>query len=881
MRRGARRVWNRLLGSLFGGSRDAEMAEELEAHVQLMADAEVSRGVPPEEALRRARMRFGGMESAKESCREQRGLPFLDELGQDLRYAVRAILRSPGFAAVAVLSLAVGIGANTAIFSMVNAVLLRPLAYTDPDRLYFAREMLPHLFGKQRLAVNPMHALEWAKVCPSVEQVAVIRGDGGDLASGGEPMPVRGADVTHNFFRMLGAAPVLGRGFLAEEEAEGSGRVVILSESLWQARFHGDRGIVGRAVLIDGERHLVVGVLPESFRLPFSVQAAAHFDILRPLVLTQRERGRLMGNFNYSAVVRLKRGATLEQAVAEMDVVQARFPERAGSRVELKAALVPLHEQISGRARQGLWMLAAAVGAVLLIVCVNLANLLLSRMAARRREAAIRTALGASRGRQLRMVLTESLVLALAGGALGVALAAVGMRMLAASASLDLPRIEDAGLDGGVLAFAFLATVGTGLAFGTLPGLWLTRRDPQQALRAGSHTTTEGRGGLRMREALITLEVGLSAALLIAAGLLMGSMDRLLRVDKGFQSANLLTVDLATSGSLYTADGNREKYFERLLGRVQGIAGVQSAGMITNLPTRGQNWEDPIYLMGDGQRPAERHPVNNRYASPGYFGTIGVQIRRGRGFSESDRGRGVAVLSEQAAQLLWPADADPVGRMFMGEDDTPKTLVGIAAEVRADLHRDAPPMAYYPYWQRVPDAMTLVVRTAGDPRGSMGAVREAIRAEDPQLPVRTVRTMEEELDRSVAERRFQALLMGVFAAAGLLVASLGIYGVVAFAVARRRNEIGIRMALGAPRSRVLGLVARQGMTPVVIGLALGVGAALAGGRALRGLLFAMQPTDVPTIAGVAGVLLAVGLLACLIPARRVLGIDAVSALRSE
>lgn len=891
LRRALLRNWNRLLGSLFGQHRENDLAEELDAHIRLLAEEDIRRGVAPEEAYRRARLQFGSVESAKESYRDQRGLPALDTTIQDLRYAFRGIRRNPGFAAVAILSLAIGIGANTAIFSLVDTVLLQPLAFKDPQRIFAVRELYPGL-----VPVNPMHAHEWAKRCPSLEQVALMRGNRADVGSGGEPASIPGVYVPHNLFTLFGVQPVLGRTFFAEEEREGNDRVVILSESLWRSRFHADRSLVGKSILVDGQNHQVVGILPAWFRLPFGVTSAANvrFEIFRPLVLSQQERSRLMGNFNYAAVVRVRRGVTAEQALAEINVVQARFPRLAGINAELKASLISVHEFVTGRAQLGLWILAAAVGAVLLIVCINLANLLLSRIASRSREMAIRTALGASRGRQFRMVLTENLLLAVSGGALGVLFAGWGIRLLVATATLDIPRLDEVRLDSTVLVFAFCVTLLTGLLFGALPAWRLTHSDPQEALRAGSHTVTEGRHRMHLREGLISLEVGLSAALLIVAGLLTSSLTRLLQVDKGFEADHVLTVNVGLSGPLYAEPINQEKFFDRLLAKVSAIPGVQASGVITQLPTRGQTWNDPIYLEGTPRE--RRHVVDNRYASPGYFRVMNIAVRQGRVFEESDRvahtGRrsssvvreeesGVAVLSVKAAKLLWPGDPNPVGRRFMGEDDKPKTLVGIVADVRAVLDHDPPPMAYYPYWQRVPDGAALVIRTTADPHTVAGDLRAVLRSEDPQLPIRDIRTMEDVVDRSVAQRRFQLTLMGVFAASALLVASLGIYGVVSYSVARRRNEIGIRMALGAQRSQLLWLVIRQGMVPVVLGLAAGVTVALFLGRAIRSLLFEIQPADPRTIIGVIVMLLIVGTLACLIPARRAAGTDPVAALRFE
>ena len=547
----------------------------------------------------------------------------------------------------------------------------------------------------------------------------------------------------------------------------------------------------------------------------------------------------------------------------------------------MKATLLPLHEVVAGRARLGLWMLAASVGTVLLIVCVNLANLLLSRITSRSREGAIRTALGASRGRQFCQVLTESMVLAASGGVLGILFASWTIKLLLATTTLDIPRLTEVRVDSGVLIFAVGLTLITGFIFGALPAWRFTRNQPQSALRAGSHTVTEGRRGLRLREALISLEVGLSAALLIVAGLLATSLTRLIQVDKGFDASRVLTINVGLADKAYADPTNRERFFDRLLTRVSAIPGVQASGITTALPSQGDTWNDPIYLEGDGRRREERHPVNNRYASPGFFRAMNIAIRHGRVFEESDRGQSVAVLSERAAKLLWPGEPNPVGRRFMGEDDKPKTLVGIVGEVRAVLDRDPPPTAYYPYWQRPPAAVSLVVQTTNDPLTAAGALRAALRSEDSQLPIQAMRTMEDFIDRSVVERRFQVTLMGAFSASALLVASLGIYGIVSYSVARRRNEIGIRMALGARRSQLLGLVIRQGMTPVVIGLAAGIAVALLLGQAIRGLLFGVHPDHPWTIAGVAAVLLVVSALACFIPARRASGTDAIAALRFE
>ncbi|MEP7363858.1 MAG: ABC transporter permease [Acidobacteriota bacterium] len=883
MTRTLRRIWNRLLGSFFPSHSDGELSDEIESHIQHMADENIRRGVPPEEARRLARLQFGSVASTKESYRDQRGLPALDTIAQDLRYAFRGIRKNPGFAAIALLSLTVGIGANTAIFSIVNSVLLKPLPFYEPHRVFAALEVIPSVPAFSSMPVNPLHAREWAKLCPSIEQVAIYGGARFQFAAGGEPVSIIGARVPHNVFSLFGVQPILGRAFLAEEQQEGRNRVVILSETTWRERFQADPSIIGKIIVLNGLNSEVAGVVPASFRLPLigmdSNAVNARPEIYSPLVLGEQQFGP-MGNFNYNAMVRLKRGATPEQAVAEMNVVQARFPILAGSKVELKAKLKPIHESVAGRARLGLWMLAGSVGAVLLIVCINLANLLLSRMASRRHEAAIRTALGASRGRQFRLVLTESLLLSLTGGALGILLASWLLQLLVATTTVDLPRLEEVRLDSTVLVFSLCLTVVTAFLFGALPAWKLSGSDPQAALRSGSRSATEGRGGLRLRQGLIGLEVGLSAALLIVAGLLTASLTRLLNTDKGFDVHQVLTVDIRLSNNLYPDDPSRMRFFKHVLAKVEAIPGVRSAGIVTALPTRGETWLDPIYLEGDRNSEMERYSVNNRFASPGYFRAMNIAVRKGRAFEESDRDRSVAVLSEKAARLLWPNEPNPVGRRFIGEDDKPKTLVGITAEVHATLGAEPPPMAYYPFWQRVPAGAYLTVRTSAN-AGAANAVRAALRSENSQLPIPPITTMEEIVELSVAQRRFQLTLVIVFAIAALLVASFGIYGVVAYSVARRRNEIGIRMALGAQRSQLLSLVVRQGMMPVILGLAGGLVAALLLGRAIRSLLFGIQPADPPTMAGVTLVLLLVGVLACLIPAARASRTDAIAALRME
>jgi predicted permease len=798
-----------------------------------------------------------------------------DTLRVDVGYAIRKLVNSPGFCALAIVSIGLGIAANTAMFSVVNAVLLRPLAYADPDRLFVVNELTSDSRGRGVNLVNPMRAESWAKECPSLEQLALMTLGRVQVASGSEPTSVAAARVSGTLFTLLGARPIHGRWFLATESEPGQDGVVMLSESLWRSRFNADPSLVGQRISIDRMPHVVVGILPESFRSPFGTET----EVFQPLVIPPQQRLRLVGNHNYFALVRLRQRITAAQATAEINTVQSRFPRQTGALEPVQARLTPLHQVITEGARSGLWLLAAAVGTVLLIMCVNLANLLLSRMASRGREAAIRTALGASRGRQIGQILVENLLLAIGGGLIAVVLARWIVQILVATAPVGIPRLHEVRVDTPVLVFAVVLTVVVGLVSGALPAWRFTRRDAQPLL-SGGRGASEAPSALRLREALIAVEVAMSAALLVLAGLLTSSLTRLLNVDKGFDTSQVLSVDIDPAGGPYEDAANRQRFFETVLTDISAIPTVQVAGLTTQLPTRGQTWMDPIYLEGTAEY--DRRVVNNRYTSPGYFQALNVAVREGRLFTDSDRAQRVAVLSLRAARQLWPDTQNPVGRTFFAEDNKPVTLIGIVADVRASLESEPPPTAYYPYWQRVPaEGVALVIRTTANPAGVAGSVRAALRRADPQLPIRTMQTMDDLVGTSVAERRFQLVLMAFFAISATLVACLGIYGVVSYSVTRRRKEMGIRTALGARRGDVLRLIVRQGMLPVVIGLTAGIAAALVAARAIRGLLFEVQPADPLTIVAVCAMLLAIGTLACLIPARRISRNDALVALRLE
>jgi putative ABC transport system permease protein len=604
-------------------------------------------------------------------------------------------------------------------------------------------------------------------------------------------------------------------------------------------------------------------------------------DIFKPLGYTDRHVKNRFGEFNYAAFARLRPGVGMEKALAELNVVQAAISASLDGDLSVRAAMEPLSDQIVGDVRRGLLVMMGAVGAVLLVLCVNIANLLLARAARRARESAIRTALGAGRGHLVRLVLAESLLLAMGGGLLGMAVAHLGLRLLVNAAPLDLPRLNEVRLDSSVLAFAFLLSLATGLIFGILPALRSAFADPQGMLRAGSHTTTEARHSVRLRGALVAVEAGLSVVLLVAAGLLASSFLRLVNIDKGFNVERVLAVDVSMPSSRYDGEPHREQFFTRLLETVRGLPGVQQASVISALPLEGETWVTIVTHENDPRPIFERPTVNMRFASPDYFKTLEIPLSAGRSFRESDRGRKVAVVSQAVARRLWP-DQDPVGRRLVHRAEELLEVVGVTPDIRStSLDRDPVLMMYVPYWQESRLTGSLLVRTAMEPGAAAAGVRGAIRHIDPEVPVPRMKSMEKVMADSVAQRKFQMLLIVLFAAAALALGCLGIYGVVSYTVARRRTEMGIRMALGASPGSLRTMVVRQGMLPVLSGLGAGLLVVLWAGRVLSSLLFHVSPRDPLILAGVALLLALVSALACLAPAVRATRVDPINVLRYE
>ena len=809
----------------------------------------------------------------------------MDALLQDVRYGLRRLRAAPAFAATVILTLALGIGANTAIFSVVNALLLRPLPYAEPGRLVTIEHRYPGL-DDMKAPVSAAGFADYQANTRSFAAMAVETGWGPNLTGVGEPERLTGARVSGRFFPTLGVAPLLGRALRPDEDQPGSNHVVVLSHGLWLRLFGGEPGAVGRAMQLNGESYEVVGVMPPGFRDFFNRRA----ELWTPLALPpDRYTDGQWTNEWLNLVARLKPGVTEEQARTEMrthaDALRQRFPDDFPDRWSL--LVTSLAEKGSGDTRPALLVLLGAVGFVLLIACANVANLLLARGASRMREVAVRSALGAPRRALVRQLLVESLLLALAGGLAGLLVGAAAVRALVAWNPGDLPWASDIRVDGLVLAFTAGVAVLTGILFGLVPAVQTSRSDLQSVIKEGGRGVHAERGGQTLRRSLVVAEVALALVLLAGSGLLLKSFARLQRVDPGFVPAQLLTFAVALPAAKYPSDTQRIAFFDQLFPRLAALPGVRAAGGTSVLPFGG-NWSTGSFTV-EGFTPAEDEPGpwgDIRIVSPDFLQALGAPLRRGRHLTPDD-GPGrprVAVVDEEMVRRYWP-DADPIGkRITFGPDSAPEWIevVGVVGHTMHEgLDADARVQLYLPYAQRGPGQLTVVLRTTGDPARLTAAARSAVRAIDPDQPIANVRTMEELVDTSLGGRRLAAVLLAVFAGVALLMAAVGIYGVMSFAVAQRTRELGVRVALGASRASVLRLVVRQGMGLVLLGVAIGAAGALGLTRLIASQLYAVRSTDPATFGLVALALVATALVAILVPAARAMRLDPVAALRDE
>ena len=803
---------------------------------------------------------------------------------QEVRFGLRRLRLSPAFTAVVVLTLALGIGANTAIFSVVNAVLLKPLPYREPDRLVTIEHLYPSLDGMQA-PVSVAGFVDYRDKTTSFDGMAVQSGWGANLTGHGDPERLSGSRVTSGYFSTLGVSAARGRTIAPGEDVEGKDRVVILSDALWHRLFAGDPSAIGKTLQLNGATYDIIGIMGPEFRDFFNRTA----QLWVPLAFTPQQLSGGRTNEWLSLTTRLKPGVSIETAQTELTVfaqqLKQQYPDEYPPDWTLKTTT--FNEKATGRIRPALLMLLGAVGFVLLIACANVANLLLARAASRQKEVAIRTALGASRWHLVRQLLTESVLLAMIGGALGLALAWVGVRTLSASSLKNLVAAEGIAIDGTVLAFTLGLSVLTGLLFGMVPAVQISMSRFHDTLKEGGRSVSADRGSHAVRRMLVIAEVALALMLLVGAGLLIKSFSRILGVSPGFEARNVLTASISLPLARYPNDTARIAFWDQALPRIAAIPGVRAVGATTVMPFSGGWSTGSFNVEGFTPNPGEQGPWGDiRFATPGYAEALQIPVKRGRFLSEQDLPSSppVVVVDEEMVRRYWP-NTDPIGkRIYFGDDDDIEyiTVVGVVGHTKQEaLDAEDRVQLYFPYRQAPQGFMSVVMRTEVPPETVIPALRQAVQSVDRDQPLSQVRTMEELLAQSVGQRRLSMVLIGVFATVALLLASIGIYGVMSYSVAQRAHELGIRMALGAARGSVLGLVLRQGMALVLIGLAIGVAGAFALTRFLESQLFDVAPTDPATFTIVAVILASVALVATLVPAMRATRVDPLVALRQE
>jgi predicted permease len=873
------------LWALFHRDRiDQEVAEELRFHIELRIQESIAAGMSPEEARRDAIERFGRFEQVRETCREIRGAALFEGFAQDARYGSRMLLKSRVVTLAAVLALGLGIGATTAIFSVVNTVLLRPLPYTDPDRLVWITQSLPRFKAQ---IVTGADFLEWAKQREVFEYAAAFSSRNFNLTSVDTPERLSAGLVSAEFFPMLGVRPLLGRTFLAEEDGPSRNKVVLLSHELWRRHFGGDPSAVGKAVTLDDERYAVIGVLPQSF------QIFGEYDVWVPLALDPVTESRRQRMSIVWAMARLRPGAALEQARANVTTIAKRMEQQYPQGYQaVQVIMLPLHERLVGNLRLSLWALFGAVGFVLLIACANVANLLLGRGLARGKEIAIRAALGAGRLRLVRQFLTESILLGVLGGTTGLLLATLGMHSLAALIPASLPGAQEVKIDQSVLVFTLLLSLASAVFFGLAPALATTKVDLNSTLKEGGESPVVRLGLFRFRNLLVIGELALTLVLLIGAGLMVRSFIRLRDVNPGFRPENVLTMAIELPRSKYPEPARQAAFFREVLSRVQTLPGVQSAATTNQLPmAQGKGNQALFSIEGEPPWPPEEGPqrlVNQLVVSSDYFRTMGIPLIKGGYFTARDmqENSGKVLINESLARRFFPGK-DPLGkRLKLGFPEAPEpwlSIAGVVGDVRLQtLEDEAGPAIYIP----CPEAgdlgsARLAVRGAGDPTSLAIAVATEVRSVDENQPVYDLKTMEERLEASVAPRRFKTLLLGVFASIALLLAAVGIYGVMSYSVVQRTHEIGVRMALGANSRDVLRTILGEAGMLVVVGIALGLAGAIGLTRLLAGLLYGLKATDPTTFMAVSLLLSGVALLASHFPARKAGAVDPLVALRQN
>jgi predicted permease len=860
---------------------ERDLQDEVRLHLDLREQEQIDSSLSPEDAHSAARRKFGNATLLREVSGDAWGWNWLDQFAQDLRYGARAMVRTPGFTAIAVIALSLGIGATTAIFSVVNAVLLRPLAYQDSDRLV----TILHSGSDPVAAAN---YIDWRDQSRSFRAMGAAQYWSPNLTGSDPPEHLYGLQLTESLMPMLGVEPLLGRVFVAGEDRKGAEHEVVLSYRLWQRRFAGDGSVLGKAVTLNGEAYTVIGVMPREFK--FAPFWATHAELWVPLAFGEGIHNR--GGNSLRVFARLNPGVALKQARAEIATITARL-ERQYPGTNRDVVVTPLKENVVGTIETPLLVLLGAVAFVLLIACANVAHMLLARAAARQREIAVRAALGARRGRVIRQFLTESLLLSAMGGAGGFLLALAGTHALVALSPANIPQVETVTVDARIILFMLGVTALTSVAFGLAPALQASAVDLTGALKEGGRGGSDGIRRNRLRSFLVASEFALALMLLIGAGLMIRSFLALESIDPGFNPHHVLSMVVSVAGSKEADVNRRAIFYRQLLDRVRTLPGVQSVGGINHLPLAGDIWGWSFTIEGRPKpRPGEFPTAVYRVAMPGYFQTMRLPLVRGRDIAATDdaSAQGVVIVNERAAASYWPGE-DPIGKRITFGPPTWLTVIGVAKNAKqSDWAAPPYPEVYLAALQNsdfLGNAgshiayLTLVVRTAGDPGALANAVKNTVWSFDRNLPISEVLTMDGVVADANAQPRFEMLLLAVFAGVALALAAVGIYGVMSYSVSRRTHEIGIRLSLGASQGEVLRLVVRQGMALALAGSAAGMAGALMLSRLMTNMLYGVRPTDPLIFAGVAMVLGGVALVATYIPARRATRIDPMVALRYE
>jgi putative ABC transport system permease protein len=875
------------------GVMEAEMDEELRSHFENQVEKLVASGMPREEAVRRARLAFGGYEQLKEECREARGVSLVETIVQDAHYALRMLRNNPGFTGVAILTLALGIGANTAIFSVIDSVLLRPLSYSDPAGLVMIWENSSQHPNPHNV-VSPPDFLDWQTRNTVFAEMAALFDQRVNLTGNGAPQEVVVQDVSANFFSVLGVNPILGPGFTADNGKQGHDDVVVLSYGFWKERFAGDPEIIGKPVVLNGHPQTIVGVVPQNFTwfIKDGSFTGAKPQMWAPFILPASFSDRKgVGRF-LTVVARLRPRTTVPQAQSQMNTIAADIAaEYPDFNAYWGANVVSVRDQISGDLRPALLILFGAVAFVLLIACSNVSSLLLARAAAREREIAVRTAMGASPWRVARQLLTESVLLALIGGTIGVALAAWGTNLLLAASPKNLLGLNSIPVDWRVLAFAAGVTLLAGLLFGFLPSYISSHSGISETLKEGGRGLSAGKQRSFARGAFVVAQMCLALVLLAGSGLLIRSFIRLVGVDPGFDASHLLTFKVSLPSSKYGSDPARLAFFRQLLTRVSHLPGVRSASMCSFPPFSGLGSATGVHVLSQPERSLMDLPVATvRVVGPDYFSAMQIPLRSGRTFSNQEltEERHVVIINQAFADQYLKG-VNPLGQkavIYMKSleesKNPPSEIIGVAGDVhQMGLDTPAEPTVYWPHPELVLSELTILVRTTNDPLSLLSAARNELQQLDPEQPMAGVATMDELLSGSLSRSRFTMLVLAVFAALALILASVGIYGVIAYSVTQRTQEFGIRMALGANRRDVLRLVLGQGTRLTLLGIGLGVVAALIVTRLMATLLYGISASDPLTFTAVALLLAAIALAACYIPARRATRVDPIVALRYE